>query len=430
MPRKVAQTWIANDELLLLLDGLDEVAANQMANCVTAINTFRQEHVIAIAVCSRSAEYKALTTPLKLVGAVAVRPLTSAQIEEYIHRAGHHVATLRHTLADNAELRDLAQTPLLLSVMLLAYHDQAMPKAIPYTTDRTVQQRLFDRYIQRMFQHRAIPPSYSTHWTLHWLHWLAKQVLLRNQTLFLIEGLQPNWLERKALFNLYRLISGLLFGLISWLLLGLFAGWFGGGLLAFFFGPLVGLLVGLDSEIKTYRNISFSWQLAISSGLPWGLFVGLLGWLIDGLSFGLLEGLSIGLIVGLFVGTKSTDAELHLQPNEGIWRSLQNGLFLTLFIGLINGLFFGLTIGLTMGLFAGVISDLYRCVQHLVLRDIFYRSGHVPRNYARFLDYAASRLFLRKVGGGYVFIHRLLLEHFAALTDEDITRIATEVKST
>jgi hypothetical protein len=32
-----------------------------------------------------------------------------------------------------------------------------------------------------------------------------------------------------------------------------------------------------------------------------------------------------------------------------------------------------------------------------------------------FLDEAADRLLLRKVGGGYVFVHRLLLDHFADL---------------
>ena len=38
-----------------------------------------------------------------------------------------------------------------------------------------------------------------------------------------------------------------------------------------------------------------------------------------------------------------------------------------------------------------------------------------PCNYDRFLNYAAERIFLRKVGGGYIFIHHLLLEHFARL---------------
>jgi hypothetical protein len=39
----------------------------------------------------------------------------------------------------------------------------------------------------------------------------------------------------------------------------------------------------------------------------------------------------------------------------------------------------------------------------------------MPWNIARFLDYAADRIILRKVGGGYIFIHRLLLEHFAKI---------------
>jgi len=27
----------------------------------------------------------------------------------------------------------------------------------------------------------------------------------------------------------------------------------------------------------------------------------------------------------------------------------------------------------------------------------------------------AERIFLRKVGGGYIFVHRLLMEHFAGM---------------
>jgi len=42
----------------------------------------------------------------------------------------------------------------------------------------------------------------------------------------------------------------------------------------------------------------------------------------------------------------------------------------------------------------------------------------------RFLDYAAALIFLRKVGGGYIFVHRLVMEHFAGLSDADIQRIA------
>ena len=55
-------------------------------------------------------------------------------------------------------------------------------------------------------------------------------------------------------------------------------------------------------------------------------------------------------------------------------------------------------------------------IKHYLLRFMLYRRGYTPKikDYVPFLDYAAGRIFLRKTGGSYIFIHRLLLEHFAA----------------
>jgi hypothetical protein len=63
-------------------------------------------------------------------------------------------------------------------------------------------------------------------------------------------------------------------------------------------------------------------------------------------------------------------------------------------------------------------------VCNFLSHDSLYLYNHAPLNYARFLDYCTDRIFLRKGGGGYIFIHRLLLEHFAALTEADIQRLA------
>jgi hypothetical protein len=41
--------------------------------------------------------------------------------------------------------------------------------------------------------------------------------------------------------------------------------------------------------------------------------------------------------------------------------------------------------------------------------------GHTPACDGRFLDDAVRLIFLQKVGGGYIFIHRSLLQYFAAL---------------
>ncbi|NEO03942.1 MAG: hypothetical protein F6K50_54305 [Moorea sp. SIO3I7] len=112
------------------------------------------------------------------------------------------------------------------------------------------------------------------------------------------------------------------------------------------------------------------------------------------------------------------------REGKGIFRSAINAGTLGLLSGLIFGLIGELIAGLDGGLITGVISTLLMsmlsnariaCIQHLVLRIIIFCSGHIPWNYARFLDYATDRIFLQKVGGGYMFVHRVLLEHFATL---------------
>lgn len=442
IPHKVAQIWIANDELRLLLDGLDEVAEDQRADCVDAINRFRHEHVVAIAVCSRTAEYAGLATRLKLVGAVAISPLTPPQIEGYITHAGPHVAALRHVLATNPELRDLAQTPLLLSIMTLAYQDRGAPALIPDIASRTVRQQLFDRYISRMFQHRGMTHYYPSDQTICWLQCLAKQMVARSQSLLSIERLQPDWLKSRSHYNLYQTISvlnavlsvGLSFGLAGGLSFGLIV------------GLIIGLSFGLDSEIETHTHLNFSWKNGLFSGLVGGLMGGLsfgvqelASWqvskgsweallkacLMGGLGFGLMGGLSFGLMND----KRSIAGQLKVLPNQGIWQSLKNGLIFELIFVISGWLIGGLQAGLSFGLIAGLMSGLGACSRHLTLRWLLYFEEFMPWNYARFLDYAASRLFLRKVGGGYVFVHRLLLEHFASLTDEDIARITTGIKS-
>jgi hypothetical protein len=42
-------------------------------------------------------------------------------------------------------------------------------------------------------------------------------------------------------------------------------------------------------------------------------------------------------------------------------------------------------------------------------------SRSAPLHYVAFLNQAKELLFLRQVGGGYIFTHRLLREYFASL---------------
>jgi hypothetical protein len=108
-------------------------------------------------------------------------------------------------------------------------------------------------------------------------------------------------------------------------------------------------------------------------------------------------------------------------PNEGIRRSLRNALISFLLFELLFGLVFGLVKGLIFGLVGGLINGGSAYLKHHILRFLLWRNDYAPQNYIRFLDYAAERVFLRKVGGGYIFTHRLLMEYFATLEPIDQT---------
>ncbi|MBH8555963.1 hypothetical protein I8751_27210 [Nostocaceae cyanobacterium CENA357] len=43
---------------------------------------------------------------------------------------------------------------------------------------------------------------------------------------------------------------------------------------------------------------------------------------------------------------------------------------------------------------------------------MLYRKNYIPLDYVSFLNYASDRIFLQKVGGGYIFVHRRLAGTF------------------
>ncbi|MCA9239675.1 MAG: hypothetical protein KDA37_05735, partial [Planctomycetales bacterium] len=61
-------------------------------------------------------------------------------------------------------------------------------------------------------------------------------------------------------------------------------------------------------------------------------------------------------------------------------------------------------------------------INHATLRLLLQREGSIPLRYPRFLDACVNLIFLRRVGGGYIFVHPLLQAYFAALdADREVT---------
>ncbi len=524
VPRQLARTWVETDQLPLL-DGLDEVAVEHRTRCIEAINTYQQEHAfLPLVVASRSADYLAQAARVQLTSAVTIQPLTQQQVEEYLLQAGEQLAALRVALHQDAALRELTETPLMLSILTLTYHSMPVEELLRGGVAPTRQQ-VFERYVKQALTRRGGKTQYKPEQTMKWLTWLAQQMRQHNQTMFFIEQMQPDWLPRgnqSDWFSLqritrciYRIIIGLLSGGVIGILLGLISGLLSGLVSAVLSGTLfenshssvfgnlvlpfvwtlvlvneifsvliavviVGIVGGLASalkkEIHPVEVVTWSWK-GIQQWRYW-----LIGMLVGGLIFGLLSAQSIGmvqanepdthmyslpliskliiglsggllggLVGGLLGGVSRTTLDVHtrVRPNQGVWRSLQ---YSTLFGGLSGAVvilisvpleawilgqlvlqqysdtghslnspylavsdIFVLISGLLIALSLGLIYGGVACLQHLNLRLLLWFTKRIPRNYPRFLDYAAEHILLRKVGGGYIFVHRLLLEYFASL---------------
>jgi len=54
-------------------------------------------------------------------------------------------------------------------------------------------------------------------------------------------------------------------------------------------------------------------------------------------------------------------------------------------------------------------------LRHALLLGLLAGAGSAPRDCVGFLEYASDLVLLRRRGGGFEFVHRLLLDHFADL---------------
>ncbi|NEO93272.1 MAG: NACHT domain-containing protein [Moorea sp. SIO3G5] len=451
IPKKIGQAWVSQQQLLPLLDGLDEVKAKYRDHCILALNQFQQDYDANLVVCSRIKDYQALSNRLNFQKAVYIRLLSLEQIYHYLDSLGNDLIGLRKLIAEDTVLQELAQSPLMLNIMTLAYQGVAV-EDLPKT--KAVEERrkqLFDAYIEKMFKRRKTNQQYNDAQVKHWLIWMAQRMVEESQTVFLIEKMQPYLLRNRKQKQIYGLMVGLMFGLMVGLMVGLIIGPMAMLMLGLMFGLMFGLMLGLmggsKEEIKTVEILQVNWKKILINLLMVGLMGGLMGGLMEGLTEGLMRGLMFGLVVGLIrglmVGLESSEIETKTSPNQGIWKSARNAITVWLMYGLIGGLMFGLMAGLTEGLTESLMAALMgglmfglvgglmfglifglrnggiACIQHFSLRLVLYRNNYIPWNYARFLDYAADRIFLQKVGGGYIFIHRMLMEHFAEMKSEN-----------
>jgi hypothetical protein len=173
---------------------------------------------------------------------------------------------------------------------------------------------------------------YPADQTVNWLAWLARKMKEQAQTVFLIEGLQPGWLESPRLRWIYLfgsrlgmvpvvgLIAGLILGISSNLIRGTTDGIQSGVTIGLIGGLLVGFVISLLEigamgnrlEIFRTQQVSNLWKstlyLFVVVATVWtiftgfGLILGLSNWLNRGFDFWWEEGSLGGLLAAISIG--------------------------------------------------------------------------------------------------------------------------------
>ena len=232
--------------------------------------------------------------------------------------------------------------------------------------------------------------------------------------LYLIDSVTWDWQQAKKWVG-FCLIIGSIFGLIS--------------------GLVNGTVLWLFSMRSIGVGVSFVFGLAM--GICYGWIYGMVGILISGLKVRQVDRVTRPgekllfffrnfVFVGLGFG-------LTGMISFQLLNSLKNWLVSTFMVGaplgiwsswIINGSTGELLIWLSLGVVFGLIFGGYTLLQHYILRLILALYHLLPLRLIPFLDHCVDLIFLRRVGGGYIFVHRLLMEHFAEMDEETINRLA------
>lgn len=514
VPKSIATTWVMNDYLVPLLDGLDEVQTTSQPDCVAAINAFiENSKPSGMVVCCRLNEYQWFPERLKLNGAVCLEPLSPEDVNKFLEAGGSQLAGLRQALKGDLELQELSQTPLMLSIMSLACEGASKETLVADQVSSLTMRRehIFKLYVDRMFERKGSSgKAFSKAESIGWLSWLARKMREQSRSVLLVEELQPGWLSSTRQRLAYEAMTALGVGVIVGLVVGLCEGFYWGltraqntsldmiqipvGAIMTLIGCLfigITILIGCRSISPMTNAATTGLGVGVLSGgsafysslegIPLGVVLGLLMGLLSGLGIGslkeihlveimrwqsrpflkntilvtVLTTISLGaivvpydgishptllvdlygvlifaLILGLSVGLCSGLTEMvnagKAFPNQGIKLSLKNSLTVLSILGVLLAplpwltdsadmlLFFGLFFVLSIALNRGGSA----VVKHYALRLILCLTGSTPFQFISFLDHCAKLVFLKKVGGGFMFIHRTLLDYFASLSSD------------
>jgi hypothetical protein len=463
VPRDIADYWIANERIIPLLDGLDEIAVERRVTCSHAIDSYRATHrQLPIAVTSRTAEYTVMGLRLAFDAALLIEPLTAAQVGDYLDRLGRPLAGLRAALDGDSALKQLMTSPFWLSVAVQAY--EGLPataiRGAPSLTG--LKDRVMEAFAERAVRRKADKDRYPPQETIRWLAFIARGLGQRLGTIFYVEYVDDTWLPPATVRNINRLASlpavlliGISTGLVMNALFGVTTGCVTGVAACAVFAVYLPLktTIWLSGNRYSASRVHFlvvtlaDWvYVGLWPSLALGVFGTAAGLVSGALAvaagsrpyFGVLllstvAGAAFGAWLGMLliaVGNRlrSTESSLRGRPSgavlhDVVWLSgalvIVFGISAALFTTVADAPLSALTCAVIAAT-AGYIHTGRQLLGYWLGRLWLTRRGIVPRSLLAFLDVAVARMLVYKVGGGYSFTHRLLLEYFASIDSIDV----------
>lgn len=468
IPRHITRGWLDDDGLLLFLDGLDRVAAERRGACVRAIHGFRVEHLAPIVVTCRDDVHAGLDPPLALDATFEVELLDPDHVRVAIERAGAPLAGLAAGLEAHPILRELLRTPLLVDVAARTFHGRPAV-ALTGSDVGTIRRELWSAYVAR-----ALGPAVRLG---ERLAWIAERIEREGQAGLWIEHLQPTWLRGQVMRGLHAGLTLLSVGVVGALLVGGLVGIASGAAVGLPTALLVGLTLALYfgfvhgvREIQPFerlawstahlrqglagalrRGVGLALALASVAAAVWGAAAPLRFmaevFVANLVAYGVLFSLALAVLGGL----RGEVVPDRLAPNQAIRSSARNATRVAAVVGLavalpLLGITFALgpppappvdtrealaatslwrrepaiffvlvevCVGATIGVFAGLHRGGLAVVEHGLLRVLLAVTGRLPLRVVALLDEAVERALLRRIGGGYIFIHDELREHLA-----------------
>src|SRR5258705_5955376 len=152
-------------------------------------------------------EYQLLPKRLKLNGAVCLESLSSEEVNKYLDSGGSKLAALRDAVNTDPVLQELAQTPLMLSIMSLACQG-AGGDGLASQKGGSLEERrkqIFGLYVEEIFKRKEMSSLvFPKEKVIGWLSWLARKMMGHSQSVFLVGGLEPNWLDTRGQQRAYE----------------------------------------------------------------------------------------------------------------------------------------------------------------------------------------------------------------------------------